>query len=68
MKLLMIFIFFLLLGVFFIIANENIHLNNSKERDKFFEKYENWIDGLIGNSKSVTGYLVKMEWLPGEHE
>ena len=64
----MFLIMFLLIGAFFIIANENIRLNNSENVDLFFSQYGEWIDSLFGNGKVVVGYVVKMEWLPGEGE
>ncbi len=67
MKSLMILIIFLLLGGFFIISNHELYLNNNEDVDEFLLSYADWIEGLIGNSKTVTGYLVKMDWMP-EHE
>jgi hypothetical protein len=66
MKLLMFFIFFLLLGGFFIISNEEIRLNNSRSFGEFSASYLNWLTGILDNAGSLTGYVVKMEWLPGE--
>ena len=66
MKVLMIVIMFFLLGGFFIISNENIHLNSADDRAELFELYTGWADGLFGNGKGVVGHVVKMEWLP-EH-
>lgn len=66
MKILMFLIFFLLVGAFFIISNENIKLNSKENVGIFFKSYSQWIDGLADNSKGLAGYVVKMEWLPGE--
>ena len=64
-----IFIFmFLLIGAFFIISDENIRLNSSENVNSFFKEYAAWIDDLIDNGRVVSGYVVKMEWLPGEGE
>ncbi len=68
MKILMFVILFLLIGAFFIISNERINLNSSENVSLFFEKYGNWMDGLLDNGRTVVGYVVKMEWLPGEGE
>lgn len=65
MKTLMILIFFLLLGGFFIISEENIKLNSVDNFEEFFVEYGNWVGKLGGNGKVVSGYVVKMEWLPG---
>jgi len=64
MKLLMFFILFLLIGAFFIISNEKIQLDNKENIDLFFHQYFQWLNGLLKNSKTVVGYVVKMEWLP----
>jgi len=64
MKILMFIILFLLIGAFFIISNESIKMNSSENFDIFFKKYCSWFDKLGGNSRSLAGFLVKMEWLP----
>jgi len=66
MKLLMLLIFFLLIGAFFIISNENIRMNSQENVDRFFDLYGEWIDSLTSNSQVVVGHVVKMEWLPNE--
>ena len=57
---------FLLIGAFFIISNEEIKLDNSENINIFFKEYAGWIDSLIGNGKTVSGYIIKMQWLPEE--
>ncbi|MBT4135493.1 hypothetical protein HOD75_03585 [archaeon] len=64
MKILMFLILFLFIGGFFIISNENIPLNNAENIGLFFELYAGWFDNLLDNGKSISGYFVKMEWLP----
>lgn len=64
MKLVMFVLFFLLIGAFFIISNEDIRLNNGENIDYVFKQYAQWIDELVGNGKIVTGHVFKMEWLP----
>jgi len=66
MKTLMIIIFFLFLGGFFIIAENNLHLNSASNIGEFLGLYFNWIGELTGNAETVTGYMTKMEWLPDE--
>ena len=58
-------IFFLFAG-FFIISQNNLNIGDDQDRDVFLEKYGSWINSLIDNFGSVTGYVVKMEWLPQE--
>ena len=64
MKILMIFIMFLMLGGFFIISEEGLALNNGENVEEFFELYGKWVDSLAVNGKGVVGHVVKMEWLP----
>ncbi len=66
MKTIILIIFFLLLGAFFIISNENIKLNSQENVFLFFETYSNWLNKLTDNTKTFSGYLVKMQWLPDE--
>lgn len=68
MKTFIFLIMFLLIGAFFIISDENIRLNSSENVGLFFKEYGLWIDGLVVNGRVVSGYVVKMEWLPGEGE
>jgi len=66
MKTLMFFIFFLLIGAFYIISNENIKMNSSENMNHFLDLYVSWFNKLIENGNVVSGYVVKMEWLPGK--
>jgi hypothetical protein len=66
MKTLMLIILFLLIGAFFIVSNKDIKLNSKENFNYLLTEYGKWLDQRVGNSKSVSGYLVKMEWLPEE--
>ena len=66
MKTFMFIIMFLLIGAFFIISNEEIKLNSEENIGVFFNLYGQWVNSLVGNGKTVLGYVVKMEWLPNE--
>lgn len=68
MKTFLFIMLFLFIGAFFIISNEEIALDSSENVNLFFSEYGEWIDSLFGNGKVVVGYVVKMEWLPGEGE
>ena len=58
---------FLCLGAFFIISNNNLHLEDAKELHVFGGQYMHWLGNLFSNTKSISGYLVKFEWLPGNN-
>jgi len=64
MKTLLFFIFFLLIGAFFIISNENIKMNSNENIDYFISQYSKWFDKLINNGNGLAGYVIKMQWLP----
>ena len=64
MKIFIFLVIFLLSGAFFIISNNNLHLGVSDEFNKFSGEYYGWFFKLFGNAKSVTGYVVNMNWLP----
>ena len=66
MKVLMFVVLFLFIGAFFIISDKEIKLNSKENVSYFFSEYGIWIDKLVGNGGEATGYLVKMQWLPGE--
>tara|TARA_B100001971_G_scaffold109194_1_gene100256 strand:- start:335 stop:550 length:216 start_codon:yes stop_codon:yes gene_type:complete len=64
MKTLSFIILFLLIGAFFIISENKIQINNTNNIDTFLSLYANWLSTLLDNTKTVTGYVVKMGWLP----
>ena len=64
MKIILFVTIFLLTGAFFIIANENLRMSSSENIDSFVYGYVDWISGLLKNSNSLAGFLIKLEWLP----
>ena len=64
MKTIMFIVFFLLMGAFFIISEEGIKLNSKENIQTFFNSYFSWTQKLFDNSNTVTGYVVRLEWLP----
>ncbi len=64
MKIIMLVIAFLLIGAFFIAGNDNLHLANPAQLSEFAGKYYSWLFDIFGNTKSICGYVVKMDWLP----
>lgn len=64
MKILFFLLVFLLLGGFIIISNENLHILNEKEREKFGEMYLYWFDNLFDNFKGLTAYIINTNWIP----
>ena len=64
MKIIMLVIIFLLVGAFFIISENSLHLNKTEELNKFTSLYFSWFGGVFDNLKQTTAYVVKMDWLP----
>jgi hypothetical protein len=64
MKIIMVILKLLFLGALFIISNHNLHLIDQGERDLFINVYGEWFDNMVNQGVSVTGYVVKFEWLP----
>lgn len=55
---------FLLLGAFFIVSNEGLHLQKEPDRIVFVQHYGLWMFKLLSNSYTITGNLLKFDWLP----
>ena len=64
MKLVIFLMIFFLIGAFFIISENKLALIKTENRNEFGKLYYSWIGSLFDNSKSVVGYVVKMNWLP----
>ncbi|HKZ34143.1 MAG TPA: hypothetical protein VJ142_02830 [Candidatus Nanoarchaeia archaeon] len=64
MKIQILIVKLLVLGALFIISNQNLHLLVSQEREIFFNTYSGWITDIMGKIVDVTGYAVKLKWLP----
>jgi hypothetical protein len=64
MKFYLFLMIFLLVGAFFIISNNNLHMGKQVEMDKFLSLYYSWFGSLFDNAKSLTAYAIKSEWLP----
>ena len=57
-------IFFLLVGAFFIISNNNLHIGNPAQFDSFMNTYYGWFFKLAHNTVSVTSYVINVDWMP----
>lgn len=64
MKIIMFVIVFLLIGAFFIISNNNLHLGDTEQREQFMQSYHGWFVKIADNAIGISGYVVKMDWLP----
>lgn len=64
MKLSFVIVVVLLLSAFFIISNERIQLNSKENIMKFGEIYYSWLIQGIEKASSITGHIIKADWLP----
>jgi hypothetical protein len=66
MKILIFVMMFFLVGAFFIISEKNLALGHEGSLSTFSSLYASWLSQVFGNTFSLSGYIVKMEWLPNE--
>ena len=64
MKILMIFFMLFVVGALFIISNNNLAMHKKENFEKFSELYTRWIDQIYINSQTLTGEVIKLDWLP----
>ena len=64
MRVIVLILFFLLLGAFFIISENKLVLSKKDSYRNFILLYLEWTKGIADNIREVTGMIVKMEWLP----
>jgi len=58
---------FLLIGAFFIISQNNLALKETGNLNKFISLYSAWLTRILDNSSNAVGYVIKMDWLPGQN-
>jgi len=58
---------FLLIGAFFIISQNNLALKETGNLNKFISLYSAWLSRILDNSSNTLGYVIKMDWLPGQN-
>ncbi len=66
MKILIFFVMFLLVGAFFIEGKEKLALQEKKQREKFFGLYLEWLSSVFDNTRTITGQVFHLDWLPQE--
>ena len=57
----------LVVSALFLVSNYNLHLADQHERQIFLNLYSSWMGELYQNLRSMTGYVVKFEWLPSNN-
>lgn len=66
MKVVILILMFLFIGGFFIISQNNLSMSEKENVSEFVSLYKKWIVSTFGNVESLTGHVVKMEWLPNQ--
>jgi hypothetical protein len=64
MKLTMGIVMILLIGAFFIISNNNIHMLKQGSLSSFISNYIEWVGKIFDNGVQLTGYVAKLDWMP----
>jgi len=64
MKIILFIILFIVLCSLIIINNNDLKLSNQEDFVKFSDLYVQWFDKFYLNIQNVTGYVVKMSWVP----
>ncbi|MEI6731916.1 MAG: hypothetical protein WCK90_04520 [archaeon] len=64
MRSLFLFIFFLLLGAFYIMSQQNLDVSMPNDFSKFAESYYSWFWHLGENGAKTVGYVVGIDWVP----
>lgn len=64
MKIFLFVVVFLLMGAFFIISNDNLHVGNPEQFDSFMTKYYDWFFKLGNNVMTATSYAINIDWMP----
>ena len=68
MKIYLIITIFLLMNAFFIISENNLNLNTTENIKKFFSLYNGWSKNIGNNINTITGDIVKLNWIPENTE
>lgn len=55
---------FFALSALLIISNNDLALYKEENRQEFNELYTGWLDDVYSNVLSITGNIVKLDWMP----
>jgi len=64
MKTVIIVLMFFLIGGLLIISNNNLAMYNPENISTFSHHYSEWLNQIYVNSQSITGEIIKQDWLP----
>jgi hypothetical protein len=55
---------FLIMGALFIVSNNNLAMYKQENIVNFVDLYLTWINNLSSNLYSLTGDIIKLDWVP----
>jgi len=64
MRILFIFIFFLVLGFLLIISNNDLQMYKKEDIQTFSNISTTWANKLYSNLQILSGQIIKLDWLP----
>ena len=64
MRVIILFIIFLVIGALIIISNNNLALYKNENTVKFKDLYLEWINQILLNIQKVTGEVIRLDWSP----
>ncbi len=64
MKIITYVLIFLLFGAFLIQVNYEYNLKEREDQRGFMYQFGSWVSNLFDNVRVLTGYAIRMEWLP----
>jgi hypothetical protein len=66
MRILVLIMFFFIVGALFIISNNNLAMYDQDNVVTFVDLYLTWLGDITDNFKSITGNVVELRWVPEE--
>ena len=64
MKVLVVILMFFVISALMIISNNDLAMLEKGNIEKFSELYGTWINQIYLNFQTMTGEVVKLDWLP----
>ncbi len=64
MKIILFFLMFFTISALLIISNNNLEMYKEKNIENFFGDYFEWVDDIYLNTQTITGNIIKLDWLP----
>jgi len=64
MKIFITILMFFIIGALFIIGNNSLSLHDPENISNFYNFYLEWLNEIYINTQTITGEIVKQNWLP----